>query len=368
MESRRWGVWADEDPLIYPYDDPQPIRADYADRYDRNIFQLLASLACFGHRIENNASVMGAAIQPPLRIPISTLTRLCEDTTIAEDFPSLMVQMPPPHFETRHIYPSQTLNGALRDVLTTLFKNRTIDQMIFYHLSGSEISLFLVLPARRTIEGFYIGNVSLPDIEPVAKQIGRLCDGWYHDSNHYFSYRHRLKIPSTFPTNNVVMGFFLLLSLHSNSTYLDFNVQTIAYGKHCILEDFIDRHDKWLGQLLQVDQVTHPFYCPKVETETLDPTVKPPPVNHQKHLDELRDLGFAIFDVEGDGNCGYYTLLLGLENIGKLSYRPSVRHNNVHIPIHRNRPWQFSVVKLRRELQHHAEDLLANIYKRGKRK
>ena len=77
---------------------------------------------------------------------------------------------------------------------------------------------------------------------------------------------------------------------------------------------------------------------------------------------------FLSHDVEGDGNCGYYTLLLGLENIGNRSYRPVVRHNNVHIPIDQNKPWQFSVVRLRRELQQFSEQLLANIYKKGKRK
>ena len=77
---------------------------------------------------------------------------------------------------------------------------------------------------------------------------------------------------------------------------------------------------------------------------------------------ELDNLGWVVFDVEGDGNCGYYCLLLGLENNGNLSLSVNTMSRK---PMRTNKPWQYSVMNLRSQLAKESERLINGIYNRG---
>ena len=66
-------------------------------------------------------------------------------------------------------------------------------------------------------------------------------------------------------------------------------------------------------------------------------------------------------DVLGDGNCGYYTLILGLENLGIFDFsftNPTKRY----IPMNRNTPWQYNVMRLRHALQNESMNLVESIF------
>lgn len=85
-----------------------------------------------------------------------------------------------------------------------------------------------------------------------------------------------------------------------------------------------------------------------------------------KQFDNLVELGWTVVDAAHDGNCGFYCLLLGLENIGCTDY--SIRQSSTFaVPMKRNIPWQFNVMRLRQNFQGQSRHLLRNEYPSGQR-
>jgi len=115
------------------------------------------------------------------------------------------------------------------------------------------------------------------------------------------------------------------------------------------MQSLIEYHDNWLGKLpaYRLTELSHPFF------EALNVV--------DDNLQDLAKLGFLVVDVLGDGNCGYYSIILGLENLGKFEY--SERNPvSTEIPMLYNTPWQNCVMRLRRALQEHSRTLLRNEY------
>ncbi len=79
------------------------------------------------------------------------------------------------------------------------------------------------------------------------------------------------------------------------------------------MKDLLLLHDCWFGKLRlhEITNISHPF----VSFEG--------PELYGDQLEIFQDLGWIVIDVAGDGNCGYYALLLGLENLGNTDYHPS---------------------------------------------
>ena len=74
------------------------------------------------------------------------------------------------------------------------------------------------------------------------------------------------------------------------------------------------------------------------------------------NLYELENMGWKCIDVSGDGNCGYYCLILGLESNGNFNYSPRTPCNDSIMQ--NNTPWQDKIFSLHKSLQHRSEELL----------
>ena len=84
-------------------------------------------------------------------------------------------------------------------------------------------------------------------------------------------------------------------------------------------------------------------------------------------MTSLRQSGWTIIDNTGDGNCGYYSLVFGLENTGNTEC--SINTSDAGPPIMlANMAWQSRIVDLRRRLLVHSQRLLRTIYNESNRK
>ena len=155
--------------------------------------------------------------------------------------------------------------------------------------------------------------------------------------------------------NKTILTFILLKEIHHHGKYLDLTFDKVTRHKLSILSDFIECHDEWLGKIPNPFITTKPF-----------PFVKIPPKKTSKNMvtdkfADLTKLGWTVVDVVSDGNCGFYCLILGLENIGRTEY--SIRQpSTFEMAMYRNVPWQFNVMRLRQQLQQESRSLLRNLY------
>jgi len=169
-----------------------------------------------------------------------------------------------------------------------------------------------------------------------------------------FKFRQRLVLPRDFATDSQVATFTLIHSLHQNDKYLDLKHESITLFKLVTLQRLIEYHDDCLGKLpvSALTQRSHAFF------ECLN--------NSLDHVEDLTSLGWVVVDVSGDGNCGYYSIILGLENLG--IFRHSVQKKAHRVtPMQSNTPWQNHVMELRHRLQIHSRSLMDREYPPGSR-
>jgi len=99
-------------------------------------------------------------------------------------------------------------------------------------------------------------------------------------------------------------------------------------------------------------------------------------VVHEENNDDdgrLRAFGWALVDVPGDGNCGPYVLILGLENYNRTLYNPFyVDESGQEVGGRRDidegdlkLEWQKQTIRIREDLRRHSIRLLKTKYKLG---
>lgn len=80
----------------------------------------------------------------------------------------------------------------------------------------------------------------------------------------------------------------------------------------------------------------------------------------------LEQLGWRIVEVEDDGNCIFYAILLGLENLADRCFPcypiSGDTHYESNLPV-----WQQQVMKLRKKLYDHSLWLLTSLFPKGQR-
>ena len=157
--------------------------------------------------------------------------------------------------------------------------------------------------------------------------VDRICNtimGWYMalQQSNSITIRQRLQTSPSFPHNPTVFAFILATTLHAHANYLDLNSDTLV-----------------------IQQI--PFLT-KINPKEDNP-------------EEVQALGWSIIDVNGDGNCGYYSIILGLENLGITTYSPNV-HSTYHQSMDRSMPWQFSIMNLRRQMKTTSLSLVESIF------
>lgn len=344
-------TWLDireEDAIQYPYLSPSDILTEYSDFYQRDHNSLLISLSRYGHRVQSRQVILH---DPILLNIIPTITRYCDDETTDGDFTVLMNNFPPITTKSRIVLKIENTENFQAQISRQIPDARMYEQIAFIHeIASDTFAIYLVIQSNKVIEGFFLGEKIIEQVDVVITQIQQYFLRLY--SGKQFTFRHRLQIQGSFVNDYCVLAHLFVLCLHHRTKYLELSMDTIAIQKLSLLSNVVDRHDEWFGSLdvSKMSKSTHPFF------ETINP-----PSDKAK---EIYDLGWATIDVLGDGNCGYYTLILGLENLGDLRYSLRTRRRAA-THMSRNRPWQYYIMKLRTDLQQRSKELVETLYGQG---
>lgn len=330
-----------DDGLLYPFDQTTDLVEEFSDSYHRSREWLLASLAHYGTHIHDPPST----IPPRLRQMCPIITRFCQSALSPDDMYLLLQFSPPIEAKGRAlICNTQILHEEHHDLLEIIAFHDQHHQLVFLnHVEQDKWVVFLVNLPKLEYEGYVIGDCPSDELSALQYKLGVVLGECYGEK---FMYRQRLKIPSSLTVDPVFMVYLLAKCLHNREGYLDLTVDKINIHKCVVLTPFINLHDRWLGKLdlAEVNISTYPFLATKM---------------YKDKLNNIEDSGWAIIDVLGDGNCGYYSLLLGLENNENYSYSarsdPSIE------------AWRTKVVELRKRLQVQSRRLLQTEYGSGRR-
>ena len=343
-------TWLDarlEDGLKYPYTLSERIPKKLSDIHGRNIYSLLASLSCFGHRIMLN-QYSSDTESNSVRTFIPTVTRFCENATQPDDFRILFENIPPEETKSRVIVLSSILERNAINLILRIEDMLTYEHIIFVHPDENEaFSIYYFVPSKRTLDLYFIGQNNMQTVDRICNTIM----GWYIalQQSNSITIRQRLQTSPSFPHNPTVFAFILATTLHAHANYLDLNSDTLAIQQILLLPQMMHLHDTSFGSLSAdtLNRRSHPFLT-KINPKEDNP-------------EEVQALGWSIIDVNGDGNCGYYSIILGLENLGITTYSPNV-HSTYHQSMDRSMPWQFSIMNLRRQMKTTSLSLVESIF------
>lgn len=347
-----WHEQQPNDAFQYPYRRPANYAPSLPDPFKRNKNLLLASLSHFCHLILDGLLVISNTTLADI---MRTITRLCEDTSLPGDFDILMQNFPPDDILSRSFYELSVLENDPDPILSVLEEINLHDQVIFFrrHDNGL-IAIYLIMLPWHTIEIYTVGAIDLEKINKDASIISEFINILLPDVA--VRYRLRLQVPSNLPVNKSFMAYILVKELHHQGSYLDLTIDKVCHHKLSILGELIECHDKWLGRIPTACITTQPFPFVITNPKNVVPDT----------LKDLVDSGWHLVHVTADGNCGFYCLILGLENLGRTDY--SIRQSSTFsISMERNVPWQFNIMRLRRSLQNRSRDLLSSEYAPGQR-
>jgi hypothetical protein len=348
MESERLTLHY-ENNLEYPYNPTTNLDTTFSDCNERNKYTFLSSLSRFGHRIQSSEIIWRGSNMPN---SLSTLTRFCENEMEDDDLPILMEHFPFTPSKSRIVLPSSSvLERNAFGLFTSLGDNVFAYEhiMIVHQESSDACSIYFVTPFNRRIELFLVGDNDMDQVEVIYSRIHVVFFLLRPESP--LSVYHRLQVPADFYGDPLVLTYILVWCLHHHSNYLDLDLDKISIRKLVLLRNMIDAHDHSFGYF-NVDSLntrSYPFF------ESLNPGKDDPA--------KLNKSGWTIVDVDGDGNCGYYSLVLGLENLGDRSYSATVSPLSRETSMERHTEWQFHIMKLRQDLQLKSFQLVRIIFK-----
>ena len=217
-------------------------------------------------------------------------------------------------------------------------------------MSQNKWSIFLVSLGTGSIEGYLVGDYEALEIQPAVLSLTRVFEKVF--PNGTFKFRQKLQIPGSFGADPILMSFLVAINLHKHGEYLDLNGEKILRYKVALLQELQTFHDNWLGQfhLEKITKTSHPF----VTTE----------YSGRDNLQKLENMGWTCIDVSGDGNCGYYCLILGFKNNENLKFSAKKPYNNAS-NMQDHKPWQGKLYSLRKRLQNRSKELLERRFLSG---
>jgi hypothetical protein len=297
-------------------------------------------------------------------LPIS---RFCENECNIDDLCTLIESYHPVTHKKRHIYPPQMLKWKTKDFTSTIFDIKRYEEVIFSHqLDTGEWLIFLFFTNPPRNETIVIGNIDDETIESLSLTLTsnmkkffpkQHITGTIHAKFNHFQLR-----------NKTATAFVFIHYLYQHWNYFHIDADSITRYKLKVLSatnefyNFIRRHDLWLGMMIPtgtakpwcantqrpIDNPWHPFVV----------TVSDGRIEFEGDLD---DHGWVVIDVDGDGNCGFYCLILGLENNNNFSFSPKSKLPCSQ-PMSKNKPWQYCVMQLRHRLANESKVLTSTEY------
>ena len=197
-----------------------------------------------------------------------------------------------------------------------------MQQIVFIHnLSPNHwVIVFLALSntdssnTTHQAEVFFNEESDCKQLDSILEKLSNRLSAFFNNS--MFTFQERMEIPAEFEADLFLLAFVLAVTLHQNGKYLLINHDIILKHMFEAISDFQEIHDQWLGKfdLHRANYINYPFILDQEYPEKL-----PKNKRYIDNLDNLKTLGWKVLDVEGDGHCGYYATLLGLENLGNMA-------------------------------------------------
>jgi len=198
---------------------------------------------------------------------------------------------------------------------------------------------------KRTIDGFFFGHITIPSQKESVKLLQNILSVVIHEET--FIFRHRLHLPPSMAADPTGLVYIFVNSLHLRYNYLKLSNEKITELALKQLHEFIIDHDSTLGRF-RMDEITmasHP-YCLRVNIDDVN-------------FEDIRQHGWSVINVVRDGNCGYYSLLLGIENCESKRYCPHWR--NVGASMSSNTSWQQQILQFRQDMQLKSQQLIKQL-------
>ena len=282
-------------------------------------------------------------------VEVAALSSLCAGTTRPEHFSVLFEDFISEQNRQRRIsiLPTSVLpTSDSEDLLhPELSKRKEAKHILFYqHLSDNNWVILLanLRYDAPTVDAYFIGHVELSDLDPIVDRLTKLYWTRGVRRSTRIIWTQRVYVPGRFSTDNTFMSFTLLLLLQRSYAYLDLTMDLMNSYKFKLpkLLQLLQGHDRWLGELKieELSKSSLPFIADGYEG--------------RDNLEDLYRLGWTVRDVLGDGNCGFYALLLGLLNIGIREF--DANKDN----------WRRILFKFRNSLRIHSQHMLKSIYPR----
>jgi hypothetical protein len=339
-----------------PLPDPANNLAPFlTDCYHRSPAWLLSSLACHAQWLlrENLFSKFGVTQQY-----LQTLINLHEQRFLPEDAIFLFEEEKK---ENNHIRPKRSFllgidwsDMPLQELLAVLPDLRQIYQLVVLHFDSqtSQWAVFRVSFIGNVIEAYTFGKFNSENVLPTAQKLATILQKKGPKAKYGFTCQ--LEIPLTFAKNIGFASYCFAFLMHRDRDYLDLDDKIMIQKVLTYYAKFKLKHDKWLGKfcLHKATPATHPFL-------TIFSDEK-----YDDELDDIMDNGWCPIDVEGDGNCGYYSTILGFENnsnytLSPTPYQIDEQNTNMLTSI----PWQEKTMELRQSLKQHATTLVTTTYR-----
>jgi len=346
MENDTWPDSIYQNWQELPYT-PDAIQPEFIDTYGRSPNVLLSTLVYYATTVSKLGRKARFGL-PSSRIPIPDLpaiSRFLDISSTADDFDVLLRNFPPDEIDNRLVYNLNLLRGNTRP-FQSLFKEQPSEQIVFYQRQGLKSwAIFLVMTQKRTIDGFFFGHITIPSQKESVKLLQNILSVVIHKET--FIFRHRLHLPPSMAADPTGLVYIFVNSLHLRYNYLKLSNEKITELALKQLHEFIIDHDSTLGRLRmhEITMESHP-YCLRVNIDDVN-------------FEDIRQHGWSVINVVRDGNCGYYSLLLGIENCESKRYCPHWR--NVGASMSSNTSWQQQILQFRQDMQLKSQQLIKQL-------
>ena len=284
------------------------------DVYKRSLQRIIASTERFLELMLRDDCTFAETLSPE---EIHRLIRISRLSMITQDFENVMQSSLYSPTKWSIIYSLETIEKNLLELVELLPSVQEYEQIIFpQYRSRDQWSIYLLSLTTGTLDCYFIGDTLHEEVRPTILKLFKVL--WNKIPTTDFTMIRRLAVPSDSDQDPILMTLHIMVHLHQRSNYLDINGTMHLMFKRYLMWRAIAMHDNWLGKLKLEDMTlsTHPFY-EKLFTysdKRQIPKDVPFDENDPDNLGEVREKGWAPIDVLGDGNCGYYSLILGLES------------------------------------------------------
>ena len=324
----------------YPYVSRDVDLLSYNDPYQRNVASLLASIASFCMKVDESK------VRDIRLAEVKQIGRICNNEMTVEDyakyFDSILESL-------RTLDEKSTILHLNLLELDETSTNRSIPNLQDYEhiiLSTGKVIVFLISPAKSTVNAYGTTIIPFEEVKDTLKQLLKLLSTVFGKA---FTVQLRLQVPESFHPDPLFTALFLIATIYQHGKYLKATESSILNYKLWMIRDFISEHDQFLGKLdgATVNIYSYPFQTPH---------------RPQDKYTLLEKKGWQVMDVAGDGNCGYYSLFLGLQNIGINDYQIDTQGVSQRVGLKR---WQQQVIALRQHLKQGSNMLSVEVFPPG---